>query len=99
MWLPDGVAPQSRPRAMISTPKIMVLIFRCPLGFPVITTLPSNTKFTADYFCNGVIPKIVEGLSFDLANSATTDVAQEPCHPEPSPEIDYVFEEIPDPPN
>jgi hypothetical protein len=66
-WVPEGMPTYSRPRAMISIPK--VAIFWSPLGFPVIATLMSRIKFTAAYFCGDVIPKIIEGMSFHLTNS------------------------------
>jgi hypothetical protein len=69
MWLPEGVTPQSRLRTMISTAEVMISIFWSPLGFPVITGRPPRIKFTADYLCRDVIPKIVEGIPSDLANS------------------------------
>jgi hypothetical protein len=47
----------------------MVSIFWSPLGFPVTTVLPPRTIFTAASFYGDIIPKIVDGMSFDLANS------------------------------
>jgi hypothetical protein len=69
MWVPDGQMPQSRPRTIVSTPKVMVSIFWSPIGFPVMIALPPKTKFTSAYFCNDIIPKIVEGMPFDVAKS------------------------------
>jgi hypothetical protein len=69
MWFPEGAISQSRPSTIISTPRVMVSIFACPLGFPVITRLPPRTKFTAAYFCGDIIPKVIEGMPFDLATS------------------------------
>jgi hypothetical protein len=69
MWVPEGQMPQSRPRTIISTPKVMVSIFWSPVGFPVITALPPKTSFSSAYFCDHIIPKIVERLPFDLVQS------------------------------
>jgi hypothetical protein len=69
MWVPEGEMPRSRRRVIVSTPKVMVSIFWSPIGFPVITALPSKTKFSSAYFCDNIIPKIVEGMSVDLAES------------------------------
>jgi hypothetical protein len=69
MSLPEGVRPQSRPRTMISTAKVMGSILWSPLGLAVIPALPPRTKFTASYCCSDIIPKIIERLSFNLANS------------------------------
>jgi transposase len=46
-----------------------VSIFWCPVGFPDSTALPPKTKFSSTYFCNNIIPKIVERMPFDLAES------------------------------
>jgi transposase InsO family protein len=35
----------------------------------VITALLPKTKFSSTYFCNDIIPKIVEEMPFDLAKS------------------------------
>jgi hypothetical protein len=55
---------------MISTIKDMVYIFWSALGFSAISALPPRSKFTAADFWNDIIPKIVEGITFDLANSS-----------------------------
>jgi hypothetical protein len=47
----------------------MVSIFWSPVGFPVITALPAKTKFSSVDFCETIIPKIVKGMPFDLAES------------------------------
>jgi hypothetical protein len=69
MWVPEGQRPQSWPRTIISTATVMVSIFSSPIGFPVITALPPKTSFSSVYFCDHIIPKIVAGLPFDLAQS------------------------------
>jgi hypothetical protein len=46
----------------------MVSAFWSLLGFPVITGLPPRINFVAAYFCSDIIPKIGEGMPFDLAN-------------------------------
>jgi hypothetical protein len=69
MWVPEGEMPQSRPRVIVSTPKVIVSIFWSPVGFTVITALPPKTKFSSAYFCDNSIPEIVKGRPFDLAKS------------------------------
>jgi hypothetical protein len=69
MLLPEGMTPQSRPKAMISTPTVMFSIFRSPPGFPVITALQPRTKFIAAYSCSEIIPKMAGGMPLDPANS------------------------------
>jgi hypothetical protein len=69
MWFPEGQMLQSRPRTIISTAKVMISMFSSPIGFPVITALPPKTSFYSGYFCDHIIPKIGEGLPFDLAQS------------------------------
>jgi hypothetical protein len=54
---------------MISAPKVMVAIFWSLLGFPVINALPPRIKFAVHYFGRDIIPKIVEGMPFHLADS------------------------------
>jgi histone-lysine N-methyltransferase SETMAR len=54
---------------MVSLQKVMILVFWFPLGFPVITVPLRRAKFTAAYFCGDVIPKIIEGMPFDLTDS------------------------------
>jgi histone-lysine N-methyltransferase SETMAR len=61
--------PRSRPWVIVSTLKVMVSIFWSPVNFPVITALPSKSKFSSAYFCDKIIPKIVDGMPFDLAKS------------------------------
>jgi hypothetical protein len=70
MWFPEEVTPQSHPRATIPTPEVVVSIFWSSLGFPLITMLPSGTKFIPAHFSNGIIPKVIEGMTVDLANSS-----------------------------
>jgi hypothetical protein len=69
IWFPEGPTPQSHPRTMTSTQKVMGSIFRSSLGFPVTAVLRPRIKFTAAYFCSGAIPKIIEEMPFDLADS------------------------------
>jgi hypothetical protein len=95
MWVPEGQMPQSRPRVIVSTPKVMVSIFWSPVGFAVITALPPKTKFSSAYFCDNIIPEIVEGMPFDLAKSPRKLMLH---MDNPSPHrarIVRVFEEIP----
>jgi hypothetical protein len=66
MWLFEGAMPESRLRTIISTPKVMVSIFWCPVGFPVMRALPPKSKLNAEYFCDDMIPKIVKEMPFDL---------------------------------
>jgi hypothetical protein len=40
-----------------------------PLGFRLIAALPPVIKFTAAYFGNDIILKIIDGMPFNLANS------------------------------
>jgi hypothetical protein len=47
----------------------MVSMFWSPVGFPVIAALPPKTKFSSAYFCDNIMPKIVEGMPFDSAES------------------------------
>jgi hypothetical protein len=84
---------------MISTLKVMVSIFWSLFGFPVVPALPPRTRFTTAHCCGDIIPKIVEGMSFDLGNSPTTDAAHGQRHLAPSPGIDRMSEEIPNPSN
>jgi hypothetical protein len=53
---------------MISTPKVMISIFWSPLALSVIPGVRVSIKFTPAYFYSDIIPKIIEGMSFDLAN-------------------------------
>jgi hypothetical protein len=59
MSLPEGMTPQSHPRTVISSRKVIVSIFWSSFGFPVITALLPRTKLTAAYFCSGISPKII----------------------------------------
>jgi histone-lysine N-methyltransferase SETMAR len=47
----------------------MVSIFWSSIGFPGITAFLPKTSFSSAYFCDHIIPKIVEALPFDLAQS------------------------------
>jgi hypothetical protein len=58
MWLPQGEKAPTKARCIISAPKVMIIIFWSPLGFPVIDALPAGEKFTARYFCDNIIPQI-----------------------------------------
>jgi hypothetical protein len=69
MWVPEGEMPRSRPWVIVSTPKVMGSIFWSPVGFPVITALPPRPKVSSASFYDNIIPKIVEGIPFDLAES------------------------------
>jgi hypothetical protein len=40
-----------------------------PIGFSVISALPPRIKFSLAYFCDDIIPKIVEEMPFDLTKS------------------------------
>jgi hypothetical protein len=67
--LPEGARLQFRQRTIISTVKVVVSIFWSLPGCLVIAALVPRTKLTAAYFCGEIIPKIVEGMPFDLAMS------------------------------
>lgn len=69
IWVSEGEMPQSRPRTVTSTPKVMVSIFWSPIGFPLITALPPKTNFSSAYLCGNIIPKIIQALPFDFAQS------------------------------
>jgi hypothetical protein len=98
MSLPDGMIPQFRPRTMISTRKVMVSTFWSPLGFLVTTELRPRTKFTVACFCSDIIPKIIEGIPFDLANSAP-QLMLHMDNATPIPGIDHMLGEIANPSN
>jgi transposase len=55
----------TRARHIISTPTVSIAIFWSPLGFPVIDALPNGEKFTAQYFCDNIVPQIAEQRSSD----------------------------------
>jgi hypothetical protein len=40
-----------------------------PFNFTVTTAIPAKTNFIVVYCCSDIIPKIVEGMPFDLENS------------------------------
>jgi hypothetical protein len=48
MWLPQGENAPTRARHVISTPKVMIIIFWSPLGFPVIGALPAGESLQHD---------------------------------------------------
>jgi hypothetical protein len=66
---PEGAMPPPRPRTIMLAQKVIVWIFSSPAGFSVITMLLSRIKLTSAYFCGGVIPKVFEGMPFDLVTS------------------------------
>jgi hypothetical protein len=41
-------------------PKVMIIIFSSPLGFPVIGALPGGDRFPAPYLCDNMMPQIAE---------------------------------------
>jgi transposase len=55
----------TRARHIISTPKVLITIFWTALGFPVVGALPNAEEFTAQYFCDNIVPQIVEQRSSD----------------------------------
>jgi histone-lysine N-methyltransferase SETMAR len=54
---------------MASTQKVVIFDILAPLGFLVIATLLPRINVTVAYFCSNVIPKIIERMAFNQANS------------------------------
>jgi hypothetical protein len=65
MWLPQREKAPTRTKRIISTRKVMIILFWSPLGLPVIDALPAGEKFTARYFHNDILPQIAEPQSSD----------------------------------
>jgi hypothetical protein len=65
MWLPQGEMAPTRARHIIAEPKVMIIIFWSPLGFPVIDAPSTGEKFRARYFGDNIVPQIAEQRSSD----------------------------------
>jgi hypothetical protein len=65
MWLPQGEKAPTKAKHIIAEPKVMIIIFWSPLGFPVIDALPAGEKFRARYFCDNIVPQIAKQRSLD----------------------------------
>jgi hypothetical protein len=63
MWLPQGEKAPTRARHIIAEPKVMIIIFWSPLGFPVIDAPSTGERFRARYFGDNIVPQIAEQRS------------------------------------
>jgi hypothetical protein len=44
---------------MTSSPKVMIIMFWSPLGFPVIQALPPRVTFTSEFFADAILSDVV----------------------------------------